>query len=184
MKLHHDLLAIATIFLFACERQTPDNETAEKLIKAHYRLPRIIEHTISTVDPAVAKKLLDLGLENDSLVKIMRSQTLAQTGMPWISFTEVGKAYFLPTPKEDIKYKRQNVKVAFKEFGEVKSIVMGKENNTAIVKFSLILKDSTPFSKLVTGDFSKPQILDAFFVKYDTGWELDNKKGADMWGLD
>ena len=180
MRPGHIFLSAVSVLLFACNKQTLDKETAENLIKAEYKLPEVVDYTISTGDPSVAKELLDLGLENDDLVKITRNQTLGQMGTPWIQFTEKGKAYFLPTQNEDIKYNQQNVKIAIKEFGEVTGILMGKDNKTAIVKFSVVFKNPTPFSKLLGGDLSKPKILEAFFIKYDTGWTIDNKKGAYM----
>ena len=177
MKTGHIVLSAVGVLLFACNKQTLDKETAEKLITAEYKLPKIVNYNISAADPDVAKKLLDLGLENAGLVKITRRQTLSQMGTPWIHFTSKGKTYFLPTSDEDVKYMRQNIRAAVEEFGEITGIIMGKENKTGIVKFSLVYKDPTPFSKLLANDLSKPQVLDAFFIKYDSGWKLDNKKG-------
>lgn len=178
MKPHHYFLS-AAILVSACDKQNLDRDTAKELIIAEYKLPEVVDHSISAGDPTVAKKLLDLGFEKDGLVKIMRKQTFNEMGMPWIQFTEKGKAYFLPTPEEDIRYQGQNVKLASKEFDQIKGIVMGKDNNTALVEFSVSFKDPTPFAKL-SKDLSGPKVLKAFFIKYDSGWKIDNKKGAYM----
>lgn len=180
MKPGRIFLSAVSVLLFACNKQTLDKQTAEKLIKAEYKLPEVVDYTISAGDPTVAKELLDLGFENDGLVKITQKRTFSQTDTPWVQFTEKGKAYFLPTPDVERKYNQQNIKIAIKEFEAVTGIVMGKENKTAIVKFNVVFRDPTPFSKLLGGDLSKPKILEAFFIKYDTGWEIDNKKGQYM----
>lgn len=180
MKTYLYFSILLIMLLSGCEKDHLDADTAKKLIAQYYNLPKIYDYAISTGDPEEARKLLGLGLERDGFVKIQRSQSFAQAGTPWISFTEKSKIYLLPTEQKDLKYHRQNVKIAIQEMGEVKSIVMGKENKAAIVEFTILNKSPTPFSKLLSNNWSGSRTLKAYFIKYDTGWELDNKQGELM----
>lgn len=168
-------ILLVTMLLSGCDDQKLDAETAKKLIIAQQQLPKVIGHPIFAGDPAQAKKMLDLGMEKEGLVTIIRTQTSKEIGMPWINFTEKGQVYFLPTSQKDRKYNIQNVKVADAVFGELKGIVMGRENKASMVEYSIIYKNMTPFSRLSTNDWSKPSTRKAYFIKYDTGWKIDKQ---------
>jgi hypothetical protein len=176
-------ILLSPMLLSGCDDQKLDAKTAKKLIIEQQQLPKVIDHQIFAGDPAQAKKMLDLGMEKEGLVTIMRTQTSKETGMPWINFTEKGKVYFLPTSKKDKKYDIQNVKVADAVFGELKGIVMGKENKASMVEYTIIYTNMTPFSRLSTNDWNKPNTRKVYFIKYDTGWRIDKQGELMFMGL-
>ena len=176
----HCYFSIVIVLLSACKDDMLSADLAKKLIVDHYKFPKVYDYTISGGDPQQARKLIDLGLERGGFVKIRRSQNFERAGIPWISFTQKSKIYLLPTQQKDLKYHRQNVKIAIQEMGEIKSVLMGKENKAAIGEFTILNKSPTPFSKLLGNDWAKPQTLKAYFIKYDSGWKLDNKQGELM----
>lgn len=180
MKTNCYFSIVVIVLLSACKEDMLSADLAKKLIVDHYKFPKVYDYTIPAGDPQEAQKLIDLGLERDGFVKIRRSQNFGRAEIPWISFTKKSKIYLLHTQQNDLKYHRQNVKIAIQEIGEIKSIVMGKENKVTIVEFSILNKSPTPFSKLLGNDWTKPQTLKAYFIKYDSGWKLDNKQGKLM----
>ena len=166
MKTHyHFSILILVALLGSCNKRTLDSETAKKLIIQEYKLPKVIEHSISTGDPLVAKRMLDLGLERVGLVKIVRTQTLSETGNPCVIFTDKGKQYFLPTREADKKYNRQNVKIADADFGKIIQISMNKETNAAVVEYTIVYKNINPFSRLTVDDWTKAKIHRAYITQ-------------------
>ncbi|PSK90796.1 hypothetical protein [Taibaiella chishuiensis] len=173
----------AALLLSSCGNKSIDKATAEKLIVEQNSYPKPYDWEIFCGDVQEAKRLLDLGLEQDGLVIILKSKSLVDS-TPWVSFTDKGKAYLLPTKEEDRKYNRQNIKLADQEFGEITGIVEGgKDNKAAMVEYTLVYKNITPFSKVIKRDLSKPEKHKAYFVRYDTGWKLDKSGELMMMGL-
>ncbi|WP_316834998.1 hypothetical protein [Pedobacter nutrimenti] len=164
---------LATIVFCGCGNDNLDAATAKKLILEKEKYPRVFDYDVSCGDMTVAKEFLDLGLEEQGLVTIMKSQTMSQLSMPWITFTEKSKPYLLPRSEQDLKYKGQPVKLADLTFGEIKGIVMGKDGKVAMVQYSLLYKNLTPFIKLIKRDLNKEELHKAYFVRYDTGWQMD-----------
>ncbi|WP_159477750.1 hypothetical protein [Dyadobacter sp. 3J3] len=171
LSLPQTLLLILTAA--ACGQDKLDSQTARALIVAEYKLPKVIDHRIAMGDPTDAKRMLDLGLEKDGFVKIKTSQTLSELGTPWITFTNKGHQYFAQTPQSEKKYNLQNVKLAEMHFGEIKGISMGSEDKSATVEYTRIYKNTTPFCRLSSIDWTRPSVHKAYFIKYDTGWKLD-----------
>ena len=178
------LLLIPALLFVSCSSQPIDKATAEKLIVEQNGYPKPYDYEISCGDMQVAKKLLDLGFEADGLVSIAKSKSASEIGTPWVTFTDKGKQYMLPTKEEDLKYQGQNVKLANQEFGEITGIVAGgKDNKAAMVEYTVVNKNITPFSKMIKRDLTKPEKHKAYFVKYDTGWKLDKSGELMMMGL-
>lgn len=181
MKTVQAILLIALLTLcFGCKNEGLDSATAERLIRESERYPRAAEEMIFTGDMQEAKRLLDLDMESTGMVKITQRQTSSEFGNPWITFTEKGKAYLLPTPQEDTKYKRQNVKVADIDFDKIQGIVMTKDGKAALVRYTTIYKNLTPFWKMYKNGSNKPVERKAYFVRYDSGWHHEKKPGALM----
>lgn len=179
MKTVKPLIVIALLALcFGCKNQGLDAVTAERLIRESLIYPRPANEMIFTGDMEQAKRLLDLDMESTGMVKITRKQSVSEFGNPWITFTDKGKTFLLPTPAEDKKYQRQNVKVADIDLDKIQGIVIGKDGNTALVRYTTIYKNLTPFWKMYKDGSNKPVERKAYFMKYDSGWHLEDKPGA------
>lgn len=161
------------LLLASCSNKDLSRAQAKELIIKELKFPKPYDHEISCGDPEVAKALLDLGLEEQGLITVVKSKSPGELSSPWISFTEKGKAYLLPTKAEDLKLQGQNVKIVDLDFGEILGVAMANGNKAAKVEYTIIYKNPTPFSKIYSWDFTKPKKQFAYFVLYDDGWKYD-----------
>lgn len=71
-----------------------------------------------------------------------------------------------------------NVKVAKMDFGEITGILETKETNTAVVNFTYIRKDLTPFGSIKHPrsefDLQEGKLNSSrTFTKFDDGWRIN-----------
>lgn len=170
-KIIHLLLGL--LLLASCDSKTLSRDKAKELIIKEMKFPKPYDHEISCGDPQVAKELLDQGLEQEGLISVVKTKKPGEFSTPWITFTEKGKAYFLPTKAEALKLQGQNVKIVDLDFGEVLGVAMANGNKAAKVEYTIVYKNPTPFSKIYDWDFNKPKKQFAYFVLYDDGWKYD-----------
>jgi hypothetical protein len=65
-----------------------------------------------------------------------------------------------------------DVKVAKMDFGEITGILEYKESNTAVVNYTYIRKDITPFGKIGFNLKEGKYNYSHTFTKYDDGWRI------------
>lgn len=172
MKRTSYLIAVAFLFA-ACGSSDLDKETALKLLNAQGNYPKPVDFEIYTADPVHARKALDVHLEEEGLVRIQKTQTLADLGKPLISFTEKAKPYLLPVTEEDSKSHVQRVKVAEAVVEKVVAVQNFEEEKRAVVKYETSFRGITPFAKLYDESFAVADTGSANFVRYDDGWRLE-----------
>lgn len=135
--------------------------------------PKVYEYEISTADPVIAKKVLDAELEDGGWVTVDRTQKLGNVGQPLVHFTEKAKPYLI---RLDSHYKDdQVVKVADMDLGEVTGIQMEDNNKRAVVEYTVMYKNITPFAKLIHRDLTQPETQHASLTLFDSGWKLDKQ---------
>ncbi|WP_139235654.1 hypothetical protein [Mucilaginibacter polytrichastri] len=81
----------------------------------------------------------------------------------------------MPTPEEDRKYKIQKVRLADEDMGEITAIIPDKSNNTAIVEYTTVYKNISPFAVLVKKELGKPDKKEAYFALSDNGWVIQKQ---------
>lgn len=168
------LLGIAVFCLVACSHTKLDKDHATTVIRSAKAYPKVYEFEINTVDPISAKRVLDAGLEETGMVTVDRTQKLRDIGQPLVHFTDKAKPYLL---RVDSHYKQdQIVKVADMDLGEVTGIQMRDDGKTAIVEYTVVYKNLTPFAKLVHRDFTRSETKRASLTLFDTGWKLDKRR--------
>lgn len=167
------IFGVMIFFLVACSQNKLGQDQAADIIRSGKSYPRAFEYEISTADPVVAKKLLDAGLEEDGMVTVDRSQKLKDVGRPLVHFTDKAEPYLL---RIDSHYKQdQIVKIADIDLGEITGIRMSEDNKKAVVEYTVVYKNITPFAKLIHRDLTLPETQRAGLTLFDTGWKLDKR---------
>lgn len=168
------ILWIACFFLASCSQPRLEKVEAASVISAARNYPKAYEYEINMTDPASAKKLLDAGLEADGLVTVDRTQKLKDVGQPIVHFTEKARPYLI---RIDKKYDNvQVVKVADMDMGEVTGIQMQDVKKSAVVEYTVVYKNITPFSKLIKRDLSEKQTQRATLSSFGSGWKMDMQR--------
>lgn len=170
--LHYFLLPLMVIAISSCSNKELEREAAKKMIIEHNGYPKPWDYDFACGDPSVARKMLEAGMESTGMVTIKKKYN-AYRSEALITFTDKAKPYLLPT--KDAQYHFQKVKIADEEFGEIKGIQHSGDGKTAIVKYTKVYRNISPFSKMVKGDFTKPKEATAYFALYDNGWQLETK---------
>lgn len=171
-------LILVTVFVTSCSSNKFTREKAAELIKKNY--PQVSDWDIYCGDPQFAKKVLDTDLEKDGYLTVKRTQKFSEIGQPWIIFMDKAKPYFLTTPPEDKKSEIQKVKVADIEFREVTGMKLLADNKKAIVEYTALYKNITPFAILSKVDDKKELRRTAYFSLYDDGWREEKKPDLDF----
>jgi len=166
------VLVMAALIASGCSQKELSREEAYKLISKEKQYPKVLDYDMFYSDPQHAARVLNKGLESDGLVTVDRTQKLKDVGKPLIHFTDKAKPFLIGGPSDGI----QKVKIADQEMGEITAIIPDKSNNTAIVEYTVLYKNITPFSVLLKRDLNKPEKKEAYFVLADTGWMIRRQK--------
>jgi hypothetical protein len=169
--------AVCTL-LTACSNDNKDlsGEEAMNLLKQETTYPKVVDYDIFCGDPDFAKKVLDVGLEEQGLLTVQRTQKLSDVGKPIIQLSAKAEPYLLPTPEKDKSINIQKVKLAEEQLKEITGIKMMDNGKSAVAEYTTTYKNVTPFSSLVNTDFSKEDTHQAYFALYDDGWRLEKKQ--------
>ncbi|KGO80801.1 hypothetical protein Q763_09705 [Flavobacterium beibuense F44-8] len=168
-------LIFIVIPIIGCQtNQKPDKETVLKIINDDLNFPRTIDYEIFCSDPAHAKKLLDLKLDEKRMVTIQKTQKLKDIGSPMISFTKVAQPYLIKPTEKEKRLDIQKVKIAEETISDIKlgnsSEYIGK---TSIpVTYTVTCTNITPFSVLMKRDLSKPITRSGTLLFIDGKWKL------------
>ena len=134
-----------------------------------------MDYDIYCSDPNHARKLLIAGLEKDGLVKIQQKQKLIDIGKPLIFFTEKAKLYLLPTPEKDKAIQIQKVKLADADVAEIINIADAEDRKTAVVEYTTVYTNISPFTALVNLDFKVPKKSIIYLSLRDNQWKIEKK---------
>lgn len=159
------------MFFVSCNSsETLDKETAMRLLQEQGDYPKVVGEDIYIGDPADAKRILDLDLEEGGLVSIQTSQKLSEVGKPLIIFTEQAQPYLVESEENDPKI--QAVKVADEDIKEIISIQTADDGKSAIVEYRTSFDNETPFAELSRVDLEEENVRTANFVLSDGGWMI------------
>lgn len=168
-------LIFMIITVIGCQtNQKPDKKTVLKIINDDLNFPRTIDYEIFCSDPAHAKKLLDLKLDEKRMVTIQKTQKLKDIGSPVISFTEAAQPYLIKPTEKEKRLDIQKVKIAEETIDNIKLGNSSESNGkTSIpVTYTVTCTNITPFSVLMKRDFSKPIDRSATLLFIDRKWKL------------
>lgn len=158
-----------------CSSKELNRQQASRIIRQEMQYPKVVDYDIYCSDPAMARKVIEAGLEEQGLVTVQRTQKLQDVGKPLITFTDKAKPYLLPTTEKDKKYEIQKVKIGDEEFVNVTGIQMSEGNKNAVAEYATAYKNVNGFSSLTHKDYNKPDTHKAYFALYDDGWRLEKK---------
>ena len=174
------LCAVCWIISGCSNNKELTREEAMKLIRQEIHYPKVFDFEINRVDQNQARKVLDVGLEAKGLLAVQRAQKLIDIGRPIIHFTDKAKPFFLPLPEGENPEKVQVVKLADEELAEVSGIKTSGSGKNAVVEYTTVYKNITPFAALVNRDFGKREVHKAYFSLYDDGWKYEKKPGVEF----
>lgn len=188
-------LTILLAFFTSCNQTKLSDEDAIKLVKMHLHLPAEFQHNVNRRPTMVSGFELD-GLRDAGLItgaEYLDSRTPIQ-----IEITEKGKSSYIGLGEVNMNTDNRFVAYQFKthdiDLGGITGIAINKEDQTAIIRFTLKAKNVTPagivFSKTKAGfsgryfiNYSLDNYIDGelTFKKFDKGWQLqtDQNKSAE-----
>ncbi len=168
-------LIFMIITVIGCQtNQKPDKKTVLKIINDDLNFPRTIDYEIFCSDPAHAKKLLDLKLDEKRMVTIQKTQKLKDIGSPVISFTEAAQPYLIKPTEKEKRLDIQKIKIAEETISDIKLGNSSESNGkTSIpVTYTVTCTNITPFSALMKRDLSKTITRSATLLFIDRKWKL------------
>lgn len=178
MKKLSILLMTLSFIALGCNSKSLNEKTATEQIIKKYQYPKIVDYEIFCGDPVHAKRILDSGLEEKGLVKIVRVQTFKDLGKPLIYFTDLAKPYLLETPEADREHKIQKVKIGMQDFDGITTIVADSNKKIAIVEYNTIRKMNV-FGVLMK-DLAIKKKEKAYFLLSDDGWQIIDASDAEL----
>ncbi|PZR22456.1 MAG: hypothetical protein DI535_26175 [Citrobacter freundii] len=174
-------LAIIAMFLFtSCSSNNFTREKAQKIIEAEKMYPSIFDYSIFCNDVPEAFKAVDAGLERDGYVNVIKTKKFNEAGKPWITFTDKATPYLLPTPEKDKPFQIQLVKIADEEFVEITGLRLGQAKKTAMVEYTTVYKNISPFVVFLKKELKEKNNRKAYFALYDDGWRIVKKPGPEF----
>lgn len=179
------LLFLILSMTAGCTSKELSRDEAIKQIKQEKNYPKVIDFDIYCSDPKHGRKVLDAGLESAGLATVLKTQKLGDLNKSLISLTDKAQPFLLPTSEKDKALDIQKVKLADEELVEVTNIRANKARNKAVVDYTTIFKNLTPFVTLTNiDDFKKKKTNKAYFALGDEGWKLEKKPDLDFMELE
>lgn len=174
------LLCLASLLMAGCSLNKLTRENALHILQKEKVYPRVVDYDLFCGDPNYAVKVLDAGLEDQGYLTVDRTQKLIDIGKPIIHLTEKAEPYLLPTPKEDQISKIQRLKLADENLKEITGIRISGSGKNAVVEYTVICKNISPFAVLIKRDLQKPDTRKSYFSLYDDGWRIEKKPGVEF----
>ena len=173
------ILPLFSFLLICCQSNELDANTAESLIMKKYKYPAEIDFEVFCNDPVHAERILETGLEERGLVKIMNTREFKDRDKSLIEFTELSKPFLIETTTEEREFKIQKVKVGTKNFdGIIKITVETNDKRMAVAEY-IVKYDMNEFGILWPG-LPAEKKEKAYFIFSDHGWEILDKKDAEL----
>jgi len=176
----HLLIVLSCMILMSCNSFKLTNQDAERLVTQTLGLP------ISFRDDVIPSSK-DFIFEGAKFEKLCKNGFMTKSGS-WIygykgQITEKAKPYYLGMEDDYWKGKVHKFKTFDIDFNEIIGILINKEQQTALIRFSLKAINVTPIGELLRNDLGTPFIGELRYKKFDTGWVLDseiNTKSIDL----
>ncbi|MGH2644686.1 MAG: hypothetical protein ACRDE2_12105 [Chitinophagaceae bacterium] len=174
------IFCLASLLIAGCSSNSLTRNDALRILQKEKLFPRVVDYDLFCGDPNYAVKVLDAGLENQGYLTVDRTQKLKDIGKPIIHLTGKADSYLLPTPKEDQISKIQRIKIADEYLNEITGVRMSASGKNAVVEYTVICKNISPFAVLIKRDLRKPDDRRAYFSFYDDGWRIEKKPGVEF----
>ncbi|WP_426484660.1 hypothetical protein [Flavobacterium sp. 2] len=173
------ILPLFSILLICCQNNELDAKKAESLIVKKYKYPAEIDFEVFCNDPMLAERMLETGLEEMGLVKIMKIRDFKYRDKPLIEFTALSKPFLSETTSEEREYKIQKVKIGARKFDRIiKVTAETNDKRIAVVEYN-IRYDMNEFWVLWS-NLPAEKKEKAYFIFSDNGWEIIEKKDAEL----
>lgn len=154
-----------------------DEKAAFAVLKNKMHFPHTLDFDVNCADPDVARRLLNSNAERDGLITIQRTQKMGDIGKPLIHFTDKAAPYLLPTPEADKAQNIQKVKLADEELTEVTAVTNNEADKSAVVEYTTVYKNITPFAAVYLKDVTAPKTHKVYLSLHGSDWQVEKKKG-------
>ncbi|MFB6457066.1 hypothetical protein ACE38W_17480 [Chitinophaga sp. Hz27] len=171
-------ILVLGLFLVSCGSKKLSREKAAELIQARY--PYTIDWNIYTANPEEAAKLIDTDLEKEGFVTVKHKVSYEELGSPIVTFTDKSKPFLLETSEKDKKIHMQRVKLAEQHFDAITGMRLLKNDTKAIVEYTLVYKNVSPFVPISTLKIEPKLNRKAYFALYDDGWRIVEQPDLDF----
>jgi hypothetical protein len=171
------IMMIAAALITGCGSSGKlDEKAAFAVLKDKMHFPRTLSFDVNCADPDVARRLLNSDAEKEGLITIQRTYKMSEEGKPLIHFTDKAAPYLLPTPEADKGY-MQKVKLADEELTEVTAVTNNEADKSAVVEYTTVYKNTTPFAAVYLKDIAAPKTHKVYLSLHGNEWQVEKKKG-------
>ena len=153
------------VLIASCASKKLRRQEAFQTIQQEVQYPKVIDYDLYCSDPQFAKKVIDAGLERQGLVRVQHEQKLADIGKTLIRCTPAAQSYLLSIAPKDKAIDVQKMKIADAVLGEMNGIKTENDGNNAVVEYTTIYKNITPFSALTPINFNLKTTPKAYFIE-------------------
>ena len=175
MKFYPSIVFAGMVLFSACSTKELSKEEATAQIRQQFKYPKAFEYELNLVDPLAARKVAESNLDESGFVIVKQSWSPAEAAEPKITFTDKSKSFLLGVPADRKEGRAALVKLADVDIAEVNDI-RKTDNNHAVVAYTTVFKNVTPFSVLVDRSYSEAEQNEATFTLIDGKWQLDALK--------
>jgi hypothetical protein len=163
---------LTVISVFSCNRLQMSNEEARTLIVAALKLPQTFRHDVN------GESIL-----NTDRDQLANAGFITKEGGAWASYTitptETGKPFYLgimgqtPAGSNILGFKTYDIDV-----DQISGVSINKDDQTAMVRFSLKAINITPIGTLLEPNVNSPKNGELVFKKFDNGWQLNSDQNT------
>jgi len=175
------ILLLSVIALSSCNKFKLEDQEAKNLVISTLNLPQKFTEEVNanTMEP----------LGSGRKCQILEDAGFIYKEGNWIYgynlyCTDKGKPYLIGEGKEHMQGKNTLKFQAFDiDFDQITGIAINKEQQTAIVRFTLKATNVSPISRAVEKNIDNPRSSELVYKKFDKGWQLasdQNKSGIDL----
>ena len=165
------LLFMCVALISGCSKKELSKADAFVLLQKKGNYPNTYTYEIYFKDSEDGRKMLDVGLEKDGLVKVQRNRKTGDNTGAVIEFTDLAKPYLLPPDKGQLS-SVQKVKLADEVLDQIIDLTFNEQKDRAQATYTTKFVGQTPFINLEKKYFTKTKERKAVFILTKKGWVL------------
>lgn len=166
---------VLSAIVIGCGPKQLDSSEVKRLLEEAKVYPAVVALTLFCNDTDTAILVDEKGLTGLGLVTAQFAHTHSDMGQPLIHFTDAAEQYLLPTSDTLKSFDEQKVRVAEERFNEVTEIRYSEDGRNALVTYTTIMINITPFAVMYPQSLEGEHGRQAFFTLTDNGWQWDKK---------
>lgn len=174
IRVFYYCLLLSVLFLTGCVGGF-DARDAEKILTDAKVYPQAVEFRMFCNSDEHVQLAIDKGLVNDTLVTVQHRHTLQDMGKPLIYFTAKAAPYLIATDDTLRSIDVQRVRMAEEKFGHVRKIEINPKGDKAVVDYTVLMINPTPFIVLYDQKVEGEHNRRTFFTMKHQIWTWDGR---------